>query len=224
MPLSNGSTVEKLQINIDKDAHGSFNLEVAQCVCGVNNNIWHFLELSMCHGLVSSTDLFLTIFESLLLIAIVDGSNWIIAFHEVMKRNGSCHSGECHHTSPHYNSNTDLGNICHLLVMLHWLVEDINKMDLPPNDTDKPSKKQYHDTLSYAISVFQHKGVFHNISSMMGQHILLLLIKSGVIKFPALSNYMCFHQNTKSYAWLIEMIRKSQNKSQMSNVLCDVSA
>jgi len=74
-PAGDGTTIEKLQININKDAHGSFDLEVAERICAVNNNYWHFLEPAMCCGLVGTTDSFWTIFEALLLTTIVDGSS-----------------------------------------------------------------------------------------------------------------------------------------------------
>jgi len=114
---------------------------------------------------------------------------------------GGCHSGDCHHTAlPHCNSNTDLGNICQSLVSLRWLVQDANNMDSPPNDKEEASKKRCHDALASAISAFERKAVFHNVGSMMGQHMLWLLIKSSVIWFPALANCTCFHPNTKSHA------------------------
>ena len=59
-PIGDGSVMEKLRANIDKDAHTSFNLEVAIRVTRVNNNYYRFLELALCCGLVSSTDTFWT--------------------------------------------------------------------------------------------------------------------------------------------------------------------
>ena len=142
----------------------------------------------------------------------VDGTSWIVAFHKQMMILGGCNSGECHQTSPHYNTDTTLGNLCQSLVYLHWLVEELNTLDLPPNDFDEKSKRQYRAAHKSAISYFQKKNVFHSIGSLTGQHVLSLLIRANVIRHPTLANYTCFHPNTKSYERLQTMVGRPKEE------------
>ena len=209
----------------DKSTLYSYFTEVGERLAKHNPNYWRRIEASLCVGLCSAMDVFWIVFRRLKKRnRLKDGHSWVVEFHKEMAKCGGCSFGEIKRLVPHYNDLVSNVDLIKALVSIHWIVTEVNDMQLPEHDHSEENKRVYRECFLDLLKKISKSLPCKGIGELTGQHVLQFLIYSGTIRHAALGNYAKFAVTTETWSKLVEEIGgMPPNKDQSQRLLRDVA-